>query len=179
MESLIDAQFKPLFGRECWGVHWDVDMGIRLDFGSPHLEVQEPRTETPGPGLAGDHWTYRHVRVKGDWRLWIGGHWKLILRDGRTARGSSPFREIQMALARLDGQRLVSVDVNPETGATRFSFDLGAALDVRRESRGDDFEMWALRKPDEMEFRVRGTGSYALERAESVESHWIALERRA
>lgn len=179
MKSLIDTQFAPLFERECWGVHWDADTGLRMDFGPPYLEIWQPKLGPPGPGLAGDSPMYRHVFAKGEWRLWIGGHWKLTLADGRVARGTSEYRDLLMALARLDGQRLCLVDVNPETGATRFSFDLGAILEVRRVSRGDGYEIWALHRPDGMEFRISGMGCYAIENAESADSNWIPLERRA
>lgn len=175
---MIDSEFAPVLGLPCWGVHWDCDLGVRIDFGAPHLDVREPTTSVPSPGKAGDHHTYRHVYVHGDWRLFIDGFWKLALRDRPLVRGTSPVSEIQMALARLDGQRLVSVSGDSSTGATRFTFDLGAALYVRRTSRGDDYEMWMLQAPDGRFLQVRGDGSYALSYDE-LERNWRPLAPRA
>ena len=61
-------------------------------------------------------------------------------------------------MARLDGQRLTGVTLEPLTGATEFAFDLGATLQVRR-LVADDSDIWTLYKPNGYVLGIRGDGS--------------------
>jgi len=72
----IDAVFERMFGLPCWGVHWDAQTGLRLNFGEPHLETREPK-EMPPESRLKTLYTYRSVHVYGEWVLWIDGLWRL------------------------------------------------------------------------------------------------------
>ena len=73
---------------------------------------------------------------------------------------SSSFRGGQVAAHGFEGERLLQVEVNEKTGTTKFQFDLGAVLEVRRLQRfkrNDD--LWLLYKPDGCVLSVRGDGT--------------------
>jgi hypothetical protein len=77
------------------------------------------------------------------------------------ATGASSFRKIQVAMARLEGQKLINVNVDPRTGATRFEFDVGGALEVRRFEPNSEDELWLLYKPNGYVLSVSGNGRYS------------------
>lgn len=65
-----------------------------------------------------------------------------------------------MALYRLDGQKLIYLNFNPNTSATQLGFDLGAKLHIRRMRIQNDGDVWSLYKPDHYVLSVRGDGKY-------------------
>jgi hypothetical protein len=56
---------------------------------------------------------------------------------------------------------LKEVEVNPRTGATRFDFDLGGRLEVRRMERNSEDDLWMLYEPNGYVLCVRGDGRYS------------------
>jgi hypothetical protein len=181
MTTVIDDAFEPLYGSMCWGVAWDCQTGVRLNFGRPHLIVREPVAREPDPEESDSmncSRMYRGVWVVGDWSLRIeDAYWKLTLRDIPAVTGSSPWQRIEMGLARLDGQELTSVVVNPNSAATRLTFDLGGVLDVRRLGRGDDGDLWTLHTPNDRRLSVRGDGCYHFGRGTSRHRTWKPIGR--
>lgn len=175
MPTLVEEQFAPLLGLPCWDLHWDSQTGLRLNFGEPHLEVRDPIAGT-APGQPGHpaSLTYRNVLVRGEWVFWISGLWKLSLVDLPPTTGSSSRRRIQMGLARLEGQRLTGCEVNPHTGMTSMTFDLGGRLHVRRTSRQSEYGIWSLHMPGDHYLSVRGDGRYSLEPGDSRDIAWRA-----
>src|SRR5574340_44377 len=125
----LTDMFEPLLGLPCWGVHWDSQVNLNLEFGDPHLSIREP--DPLGRSITSP---YRWVQVDGDWGLWIFcAHWKLSgLLDMDPVTSSSSDRRIKWAAARLDGQRLTAVSVTARNASTRSPFDLGAVPEVRR-----------------------------------------------
>jgi len=69
-----------------------------------------------------------------------------------------------MALRDLKGQRLIDIRILPETGATRFGFDLDTVLEVRRMCRGSKDELWRLYERDKLVRFLRGDGTYEREK---------------
>jgi hypothetical protein len=62
-------------------------------------------------------------------------------------------------MARLSGQRLEEIRVNPIHGATEFLFDLGAILEVRRFEESDA-DIWTLYQPNGYVLGVKGNGTF-------------------
>jgi hypothetical protein len=118
---------------------------------------------------------YRNVTVRGAWFLWIEqAYWKLSLRDFDAVSGAYSYRRIQMALARLDGQRLLHVAIDSRTGATRFTFDLEGILTVRRFGPSPPGELWTLYTPMHTVVTIRGDGQFAIGAQEAPEQ-WEPL----
>ncbi|MDX1970371.1 MAG: hypothetical protein SFV23_24590 [Planctomycetaceae bacterium] len=119
----------------------------------------------------------RLVTVRGEWWLWIYCcYWQLTSGDLQLATGSSSLRRIELATSQLDGQELVSVDVEPETGATRFVFDLGCVLQCRRFKRDTDAELWLLYRPSGYVLSVHGNGTFGHQRSTEVEQRFQPIE---
>ncbi len=64
-------------------------------------------------------------------------------------------RRIDNGIRELDGQKLTSMRVNPHTGATRFTFDLGCQPECRRYEVDQTSDLWVLYEPREMVTVVR------------------------
>ena len=75
------------------------------------------------------------------------------------------------------GTRVVAVE--PETGATRFVFDLGCVLHCRRFERDTDAELWMLYKPSGYVLSVHGNGTFSHQRGSEVEKHLQRIESSA
>ena len=74
---------------------------------------------------------------------------------------------MNMALARLSGQKLSHVNVNPDTAATQLDFDLGATLSIRRMGIKSQGDIWSLYKPTGYVLSVRADGRYSDEPREA------------
>lgn len=129
-------------------------------FGTPSLEIREPYVTKFASEAAKRMASRRNVTIRGEWWLWIYcSYWSLTSDDRRLATGSSSARQIEWAIQQLDGQKLVSAVVKPETGATKFAFDLGCVLDCRRFERNSNQELWMLYKPSGYVLSAHGDGA--------------------
>jgi len=60
----------------------------------------------------------------------------------------------------IKGHKLMAVSIDPRSGRTVFSFDLGATLEVRRMKAADRECLWELREPTGYVLSIRGDGTY-------------------
>jgi hypothetical protein len=148
-----------------------------MNFGKPSLHVRKPFTTDSTSEAVRRIASRRRVTVRGEWWLWIYCcYWRLTTGDLELATGSASFRRIERATAQLEGQELLSVAVEPETGATRFAFDLGCVLHCRRFERDTDAELWMLYKPSGYVLSVHGNGTFSHQRATAVEKRLQPIE---
>ena len=168
MMRTINDITKSLRGQLCWGVTWDSQLNMSMSFGDPHLRViREPHaTKSKSPRLR-ELARYRTVKVSGRWWLWVFcAHWTLRVSDQMTVKDSSSRRKKIMAMARLEGQKLLGLRVNAGTGETEFAFDLGAKLTAKRYD-SDVSDIWTLYQPNGFVLGVRGNGTYTYERGDT------------
>lgn len=169
--KIIDRTFQSLIGSPCWGLHYDRTLNLSLKFGKPSLRIREPFITDSTSDIVQRLAARRLVTVRGEWKLWIYCcYWQLTSDDLKLASGSSSLRQIEQAIIQLDGQKLVSVAINPDTGATRFSFDLGYVLHCRRFERKSSDELWTLYKPNKYVLSVYGNGTFSHSRSNKVKS---------
>lgn len=163
---IIRDAFKPIIGLPCWGLNHERYLNLSMNFGKPSLRiVREPFKSSARSPAVRRNAARRIVSVRGEWWLWIYCcYWRLILDGHVLVTGSSSFPRIERAIRRLQGQKLVSVEVKPETGATRFAFDLGAVLDCRRFERDSDEQLWTLYQPRGYVLAVHGNGTFIHDR---------------
>ena len=172
--SLIANSFRPLLGLPCWGLRFDGNTGLWLQFGPPHLRIQEPRVIRSGSARVRRLLSHRLVTVSGRWTLAIFcGRWRLKLQKRSSVSQSTSYERIRVAIALLDGQKLKQLEVKSLRGHTVLEFDLGAVLEVKG-SDCDDGEMWTLYKPQNYALSIRQTGEYSHGPA-SRESKWRAI----
>jgi hypothetical protein len=161
--NAIEAPFRPLLGRPCWNAKSGYGSFLTVEFGEPHLEIQEPRRARPRSServrqLLGR----RHVTVRGEWHLWIYCcAWEVLTGDevvGDSALHSDSKEPIRRAAEELNGQRLTSVTVDPSRGRSVFHFDLGSRLETRPYDEGSG--QWIFYQPDGMVLVYRADGLY-------------------
>ena len=167
--KIIEKSVQPIYGQPCWGLHYDRQLNLSMNFGKPSLRVREPYKTNAKTEVVRRLAARRQVTVRGEWWLWIYCcYWRLTSDGVELATGSSSFRRIERATAQLDGQKMVSVEVEPTTGATRFAYDLGCVLHCRRFNRDSDSELWMLYKPSGYVLSVHGNGTVSHQRATTV-----------
>jgi hypothetical protein len=167
--QILETSLRSLYGKPCWGVRHDRQLNLSMNFGTPLLDIREPYVTNFASETAKGVASRRNVTIRGEWWLWIYcSYWRLTSDERRLATGSSSARQIERAIKELDGQKLVSAVVNPETGATRFVFDLGCVLDCRRFERNSDKELWMLYKPSGYVLSVHGNGAVSHERGNAM-----------
>jgi hypothetical protein len=175
--KFIERLFQPLYGQPCWGLCYDRNLNLSMNFGKPSLRVREPYDTDSKSGVVRRLAARRLVTVRGEWWLWIYYcSWRLILGGLELATGSSSLRRIHGAMAQVEGQQLVSAEVEPETAATRFVFDLGCVLHCRRFEQDTDAEMWMLYKPSGYVLSVHGNASFSHQRAKEAEKRLQLIE---
>jgi hypothetical protein len=159
--NIAEAKFEELYGLPCWKVEWDANLNLSMNFGQPSLHIHEPKELKSSDEKISDSFKYRDVTVRGEWYFWIlSGYWKLSIRDFDEVTGATSYKRKSMALARLDGQKLMHVRIDPKTSATEMEFDLGAILSIRRVGLKTDEDIWSLCKPNGYVVSVRADGQY-------------------
>lgn len=157
----FDKWVRSLYGLPCWGLHYDRQLNLSINFGQPSLSIREPyeteSTSTFVQRLAAQ----RNVAVRGEWWLWLRlCHWQLCLNNQVQATGASSRRRIEQAMSGLSGQKLVTLSVNAINGQTQFQFDLGGQLTCRRMNRHCDDELWSLYRPKGRVLVMYANGTY-------------------
>ena len=142
---LLQDHFRAISGLPCWDVRCGYGSFVTFNFGQPHLDVREP-----SPKSKSSHFHRRRVTVCGDRELWFEQcEWRITEREVEIAESESFRATMSVAFARLDGQYLKEIHIDPGNGVCRFRFELDMSFDTRRYS---DFEsddpMWHLYSPD-------------------------------
>ncbi len=162
--SVIESVFKPLYGKPCWNVGYGWGSFLTLEFGSPHLIIDEPEEAQPdwSPSMRKRR-ARRRIRVRGEWHLWIYCcGWNVYTRDklvGDSALESSSKRRIARGAKELDGQKLLQVEIDPSRGHSVFTFDLGSRLETMPYNA--DSDQWLLYEPSGKVFSYRADGMYS------------------
>ena len=159
--NIFKRTIRQLRGQVCWDVHHDRLLNLSMNFGDPWLKIREPYQTKSRLKLLRQYAASRSVFARGRWWLWIYySYWKISYKGKRIATGSSSIGQILQATGNLSGQKLMQLELNVHTGNTRFTFDLGSTLDVRRRNRNDDEILWILHKPKGYILSVQGNGTY-------------------
>ena len=168
----VSEVLRPVLGRTSWLVKRGHGSFITMEYGEPHVEVRKPRLfSVPIEGAPAKALQRRAV-VHGDRHLWIYCcEWSLQLESIQLAHNESGNFTMNRALRVLDGQVLQAIDIEPDDGRTRFTFDLGCSLltwparpgTYRNEPAGQ-WMLYAGSGPDLVVLSVREDGTYSIER---------------
>jgi hypothetical protein len=165
----LDDFIRPMIGLPAWGVKKGYGSFVTFEFGEPKLHVHERRLESGR--------LRRYAFVEGRWHVWIYCcHWR-IFQDGEALAWSEDADDlIGRAAAELDGQALVRVEADPETGRSSFTFDLGGVM--KTWPYGDDptLEQWMI-SDDSEQFAFRADGHFSQEPDNTPvgQEHWRPL----
>jgi hypothetical protein len=175
--NVIQKNFTEIIGKPCWGVKYDCQTNLSLNFGNPYLSIEEPFESKSENSDIREHFASRRVFIQSDYFLWIYiARWKIIHKGKTIATTSSSYSRKMKAIGKLDGQILEKVQVNPNTGKTEFEFDLGCKLLVQRWSKGEADELWAFYKPDDYVLSVYGNGFYTYQVGTDKNEKFIKLK---
>jgi hypothetical protein len=167
--------FAPMLGLPGWNVMRGQGSMLTFEFGEPTLSIREPvNSPSPSPKIRG-MMGRRRVSPVGEWCLWIYlSNWSCLSRDRQIASSEASAAAIDQAARVLDGQRLISIEVDPDKGSSAFTFDLGGRLETWPYPEGND-EQWSLSRRDGAVFSYRKDGCYCLSNANTLpdEERWL------
>jgi hypothetical protein len=124
--SLIKRYFGKIAGQPCWHVTAEFGTWLSLNFGAPSLRVEGAVPDSDIPGFR-----RRRVFVDGEALLWIEmGAWELLMMGRRIHHSSQSRHQLRKAAAQLDGQKLLSVNLQVDPLATTFIFEEECELRV-------------------------------------------------
>jgi hypothetical protein len=172
------AEFvKPVLGRPTWLVKRGHGSFVTAEFGSPELDVREPRLMPVFIEGAPAQTRQRYSFVGGEWHLWIYCcQWSLMLADVQLAHCESDDVTMHRALHVLNGQALSAVEIEPSDGRTRFSFDLGCTLLTLPAEAGvydrEPIAQWYLYGRSGLVLSVRGDGTYRINDRHQKRDDW-------
>src|SRR5437867_4208902 len=112
--SIIQKTFRELFGQPCWGIDHSRWFNLWINFGKPSMRIREPfESKSKSESIrrmAGE----RRVSLVGQWRLNLFCCYWSLSRSGELLAGfSSSTGRIRKAIHNLEGEKLVSVRINP------------------------------------------------------------------
>jgi hypothetical protein len=180
----IGSVFAPLIGLPAWNVKKGHGSFLTFEFGTPHLYIREPRE--PIAELSTQDSPMRRqlqrrlVVPHGDWHLWIYCcHWRCSENGIERSMSESSDAEIIAAAKSMDGQRLISIVVDPTAGRSLFHFDLGATLETWPYGDDANDEQWFLFTPSKyvLGYRADGHYSWVKDNQPSNEERWFPAPR--
>jgi hypothetical protein len=117
-----------------------------MNFGSPRLEIRQPRVSDAKSTRIRANLARRGVYLHGThWLVASAASWRLELRDGLVVRDTSAVKRLDMAVTRLRGEELEGFSIDARSGATILHFDLGARVVIRAQpSDSAEFPLWSL-----------------------------------
>ena len=159
--NIVESNLDESQGVHCWQPRWDSNLNLGINFGEPHLSNREPtESKSKNEGIR-QIFKLRGVSLNGEWFFWvISGYWRLSVQDFGNVTKAGAYKRIKVALARLEGQKLIRAMVNSHTSATKLDFDLGARLTIRRTSILGNEAIWSLYKPNKYVISVKADGKY-------------------
>jgi hypothetical protein len=136
-----------------WGVRQGHGSFLTFEFGKPKPEVAE--RQSSGRGLR------KSAYLHGEWHLWIYCcHWR-VSQDGTQLAWSEDKNElIALAVAALNGQKLIAVRLDPGKGRSTFEFGLGRSLETWPCGAHPMDEQWIILTETEG-FTYRADGFYS------------------
>ncbi len=127
-------ELDSLIGKICWGNWWDNQAGTGLNFGEPRLVLWENKERTE-----------RKVWTEGECNLHLTlCSWKIENVGEKSVLLSSPKKKINIALRRLEGQKITKIEFDNTNGKTIFNFDLGSKLTCRRFDSDPESTLWSF-----------------------------------
>lgn len=159
VQTLLDQ----LVGQRCWRARRGHGTFLTLELGAPVSELLPS-------GRAVIH---------GEWHLWLYCcAWTLGSRGRRLARWDRESVADATALRALR-KPLVAVEVDPATGAARFTFGARRHVVLATQPWPDDpaLDQWLLYCPDGRVLTARGTGEYSLAPGDARRARWRRLAR--
>ncbi len=180
LDPIFRRVFGRLYGLSCWNVKPGYGSFLTLEFGQPHLQIDEPY-EPRGKVSPRVRKTLarRRIYVQGDWHLRIYCCDWLVSERGKVVGDCLSKSRIQKAAWALDGQKLVAVTIIPRGCHSIFEFDLGGRLETRPYNR--KYEQWMLFCPSGRVLTLRADKMYAYKPGNRpIEAEdWKPIEARA
>ena len=161
---------SAMLGLPAWGVKQGHGSFLTFEFGEQKLEMGEPRQ-------SGELGRGRTAYVHGEWHLWIYCcHWRVLHGGTQLAWSEDADEVIGRAAAKLNGQKLIAVDVDPAEGRSIFTFDLGGSLETWPYGAAPTAEQWFIYGSAEV-FAYRADGLYSKGSGETLSdlNRWLPL----
>ncbi len=123
----------------CWNLQNVHGSWISLNFGKPHLVIEEPKPTSSSERRR----ELRNATLRGDYWLWLElCHWNITFKNKDIANSESDKTEIRKALSVIDGQILNKIEITANPVTTNFFFDLGGIIHTHQYDEQDNDGLW-------------------------------------
>lgn len=127
--KIVTNIFTPLIGQVAWKIQRGYGSFMTMEFGRPHLEINNPSKPRPGVQLS-EAMKRRRVFPSGEWHLWVqDSDWKASA-FGKSCNCMDAPDKVDAVLKGMDGQKLVSAGIKNKGKILVLSFDLGGKLAI-------------------------------------------------
>ncbi len=179
--QLIEKIVSPIYELPCWHVRQGRGSFVTFEFGQPHLEIREATDIKTEYRRVQESLPRRQVTVRGEWHLWIYCcHWEIYHDTRPVARDESSRSKIERVLRRLDGQKIIRIQINPYSADTIFDFEYGERLITRsyEQSEQSPYEQWYLFEPTGKVLAVRDDGRFGYHPSDTLpeKATWYELK---
>lgn len=149
IEQQLRNDLQKLSRLCCWDVQNSEYSWLSLNFGTPRLEIIEPKDtdflERLDSARLKQKNSLRRVRVRCDFWFWIDCcHWDIIFRGEKMADRNSNKSIIRKAINLIDGQIIKRFEIFPDQVKTNVYFDLGGEIHMRLEGESEDQPLWHI-----------------------------------
>lgn len=145
--SFLEAAgvLSSLVGHYVWGMRDNFGRVLTFDLGEPHLRIREPiQTSSTARPSVRRALRRRLVIPTGNWHFFVeDGFWALETSEAVVDRFGNQ-DEIEACIKLVDGQKVISCSMSPESGQLNLRLDLGGGLTIGP-SKLIDREDWSTR----------------------------------
>lgn len=146
--QIIHESFNHIINQHAWNVDKGHGSFLTLEFGTPEIEIKDPKTWESLPYPLNEYPT-RETSIHGRYHLWIYCcNWIINVGGKQIANDESSDELIQNATTFINGQKLISVQIDINKATTKFKFDLGGELLTFNNNYESGIEMWMFFMPD-------------------------------
>lgn len=161
----VSDLFQPLIGLVAWQVKRGVGTFFTMEFGSPRLEVREPKNQFTGPVSESVKRIFqrRKISVLGEWHFWLQYcDWEIRTESSFVASDEEDNAKLDTVLGEVDGQILMAVNEESTNSTCTFTFDLGAKLTMTPSTEFEGEDMWTLYRCDRQTYAYNEIGKLVL-----------------
>ena len=168
--SQIESFFNKISKGPCWNVEKGIGSFLTFEFGKPQIEFTEPKVWSQLKYPLNQN-KIRRVFLKGTEKLWIYCvDWIVYYNETAIAHNESKDEQINIAANVLNGQILELIEIDTESGETKFKFDLGGILTTCNRTHNEKDESWMLFVKDSV-LTMNNSGQFNFGNSNQVSSN--------
>ena len=160
-----DRLLSGMVGEYVWLVRCVEDNVLRMEFGEPHLKVDDLRKYRDHAEETVEKFFNRRLVIPtGRWSLFIeDGFWEVEANGSRANRSESSNVNMTRCLNSLSGQQVTAVDIARENFVLSLDFDIRGKVNVSFTDEPDPGTQWMMFLENSSIIACNGKESFTIE----------------